>query len=167
MKPSFCAICTAPSKEFVQCPLGRGDALVWICADCDSSPAVADDGPDRGYEVQTTERIGAILPAFARGANRVSPPKPGWNSPRKLVSESTPGFVIVRVPVMHAGRRIDAIEALDTLRAEPWFAELRQLGSDTRFHLFERPDSEAAAATRRESNVDVIAGLATLSGGRR
>ena len=43
-----------------------------------------------------------------------------------------------------AGRSVDREEAMRAFAAEPWFAELRYVGTDARYHVFERPDAEAA-----------------------
>lgn len=159
MKPTFCAICTDDRLKLVQRHIGPGDAPVWICTDCDAAPPRADDGPDRGYEApEPGPAIGQLKQAFARGANRVcraAPTRGGMTLPRPM----TPGFLLVCVPRYLDGRPIDAREARATLRGQPWFAELKVLGSVARFHLFERPDDRAAARARSEPPADPIAGL--------
>lgn len=32
--PSFCASCAEDRADLTQQPLGRNDALVWVCTDC-------------------------------------------------------------------------------------------------------------------------------------
>jgi len=149
-KPSFCALCTDEATDLVRRPLGRGDALVWICHDCDDQPAHEIRGPERSYPIPEGPRV-SILPAAAAGANRVAPQLNQFNQPRNETCRSaTPGHIVVRVSRYgEGGRPIDGDEAQRSLRGQPWFSELRRLGSDARFHLFERPDAEAATRARR------------------
>lgn len=50
--PFCCAICAADifTAEPARAPLGRGGALVAICAGCDEDRAVEKRGPERSYE---------------------------------------------------------------------------------------------------------------------
>ncbi len=45
-----CAICVAECAGDRKAPLGRNDAMVIVCSDCDTLPARAYTGPDRSYE---------------------------------------------------------------------------------------------------------------------
>lgn len=56
-----------------------------------------------------------------------------------------------------AGGTIDAKQARMTFREEHWFSDLRHLGSDRKWHLFERPDVEAARAARSGNDRDPLA----------
>jgi len=47
---SFCAICTDETTDLVKRPLGKDDALVNVCNDCDTTKPVAKMGPERGFE---------------------------------------------------------------------------------------------------------------------
>lgn len=46
----FCAICTDECSGDRKAPLGRNDAMVVVCSDCDTLPARTVDGPDRTYQ---------------------------------------------------------------------------------------------------------------------
>lgn len=46
---SHCAICTSERGPFTSQPLGKGNALVSVCAECDE-PAFEKRGPERAYE---------------------------------------------------------------------------------------------------------------------
>jgi hypothetical protein len=83
------------------------------------------------------------------------------------MSPKLPGFLLVRVPRQINGKPIDRNEARQTLRRKPWFAELQHVGTDVRWHVFARPDTNGAAETRRTSAYDHVAALTRLSGGRR
>lgn len=48
---SLCAICTSARGPFTQQPLGKGDALVSVCGDCDEPVIVRGDNW-RGYQAQ-------------------------------------------------------------------------------------------------------------------
>lgn len=50
MTGAFCAICASERGPFAKRPLGRNDALVNVCADCDEQPAREVGPTDRGYE---------------------------------------------------------------------------------------------------------------------
>jgi hypothetical protein len=45
-----CAVCAGDRGPFAREPLGRGDALVNVCAECRTAPARTRTGPERGYE---------------------------------------------------------------------------------------------------------------------
>lgn len=45
-----CAICADGPTETVERPLGRGDAMVPVCLECDEGPIVAKGPSSRGYE---------------------------------------------------------------------------------------------------------------------
>jgi len=158
---AFCAICTDDRGPFVQRPLGRGDAMVSVCSACDDEPAKTKRGPEIAYEVPERMVIGQTLKAFASAANRVTGDTAQTNRARRrgasLAATLSPGFVLERVRRYGPAGTIDAKEARATLRHEPWFAEVRHLGSDRRWHLFERPDVDAARAARSGSDRDPLA----------
>lgn len=147
MKPAFCAGCIKVRTDLVQ----RG--AVWLCPDCDpesDTPTRRSGRPVfRGYSLPAEGTRIATLKAFTAAAQRIAPvqsKKPKWNG-----RDASPGFILVRVPRRPKGIPIDAKEARQTLAHEPWHAELRHLGSDVRFHIFERPDSELAKRIRSTS----------------
>jgi hypothetical protein len=148
---AFCAICGDdivgnPRRE----PLGKDEALVNVCDDCATEPAREVRGPDRGYQA----RVGVPLTEVKRKASNylrsVGAPRRGLY--RSLASRPSLGYVVVRVPRLLLGKSIDLAEAQETLRDQPWFADLRVLGSTPKWHLFERPDRDLVAKSRRELN---------------
>jgi hypothetical protein len=119
-------------------------------------------GPERGYAVpQKRATTGTTLDAFRRAAERVAgPDKFSYKSTRPGVSESRPGFITIRVPRRRPdGSQMDSSEARETLRGEPWFAEVQHRGTTNRYHLFDRPDTELARKVRNTSNADPLAAL--------
>lgn len=158
MKPAFCANCTAPCANLVQ----RGHH--WLCPSCDPESAVVSAryrlGPERGYDVPEKHApTGGTLNAFARAANRVTGPVERDRG-RPMTTEARPGFVMIRVKRRRAdGTPIDAAEARETLRGEPWFAEVQHRGSTMRHHLFNRPDVDLAREVRSRPNVDPMVEL--------
>ncbi len=165
---SFCAICTnEPKKQpdgttpaLVQRPLGYRGALVLVCAACDEEPARAVDGPRLGYRVADDRTRIALLPAFSAAANRVAG-RLKVDVRRAGAARSTaPGHVLVRVRIKRPdGSRFDANDAWQSLRKMPWHRELRHIGTDSTWHLFERPDSAALAKARRSGGRDAVAML--------
>lgn len=162
---SFCAICIKdkPADELVARPLGRNDAIVNICTGCDDEPARAVYGPELGYRIPDPVKIGAQKTAFALAANRIAGKSTGLRGRSESLTKVTQGWVIVRVPRRDdAGRPLDSAEALSTLRERPWFASLRVLGTDVRYHLFERPGKAEAASREVEDTAATVAGLHLL-----
>jgi len=160
--PAFCALCAddAPGIVLVRRPLGRNDAMVSVCKDCDEEPPRAVHGPERGYAVPAPDPgQGRTLSRFATAANRITGEQ--RSRPRANIRTLQPGWKLVRVRILRPdGTKIDSQSAWDSLRGKPWFGELRLLGSDTTWHLFERPDDQAAAAARRGDSLSVaLAGL--------
>ncbi len=124
-----------------------------MCVEC------ADDAPraarvvERGYVVPDRD-YAATIRAIARV------PEAGLRTPRYTGRAATPGFILERVFRFQQGRTLSRQDALDTLRDNSWFADLRYVGSDRRFHLFERPDEATSTRVRRESNYDAATALA-------
>lgn len=46
----FCAICTDECSGDRKAPIGRDDAMVVVCSDCDTLPPREKYGPERAYE---------------------------------------------------------------------------------------------------------------------
>lgn len=144
---SFCAICTRDAGPFVQCPLGRNDALVTVCQRCDEEAPQARSS-ERGYESPDyAARLDQAISAIAREhlsaydgsiewQHKAAKPSPGIRS-------VDPGFMLVRAPVKRDGRTRGHREAaLDFVR-EDWADELMYLGSSSGFHLWQRPRERA------------------------
>jgi hypothetical protein len=168
---AFCAICTRTRGPFVQRPLGRADALVSVCADCDDEPARTKVGPTIEYDVPDRVWIGQTVKAFAAAANRVTGDTKASNKARashqSIARSAQPGFLLVRVKRHQAGAEpLDAKQARMRFQHEPWFAELRHLGSDRRWHLFERPDPDAARAARQGGERNPLADVEQYRSGR-
>lgn len=146
-KPAFCASCTDEREDLVL----RG--VVWLCPDCD--PESLEQRPERpatfrGYDVpEQAPKIGKILDAFRRAEQAVAPGHSPIAEGRALARAARPGFVLVRVARTENGVIRDAQEARETLRGEPWFAELNYIGLFQGVFIFDRPDQEAAQRARR------------------
>lgn len=141
---SFCAICTGEAGPFVKRPLGKDNGLVSVCASCDEEAPRHITGPERGYEPyesMTQEEMSRKLSAFATYTARPT-------ASRDTARLRTPGFILVRV---RSGRGIDARAAAKSLSTQPWYPELRYLGTASGWYLFERPDPKVAAASRARS----------------
>jgi len=160
---SFCAICTAEPKKrsdgsaepLVRRPLGARGALVLVCASCDEEPARSVDGPCLGYRVSDDRTRIALLPAFAAAANRVTGRQRTENRRSGGVRSVAPGHILVRVRISRPdGRKFDTNDAWQSLRKMPWHRELKHIGTDSTWHLFERPDSAALSKARRAGGPD-------------
>lgn len=136
----FCAICAddiPDNAEPISRPLGRGGALVRVCADCDAEPIVARDREPMDYEPLSALGAGEKIAAFARDVL----PKQGDKTAARPLS---PGYVMIRIAVRAPdGTHRDNREAYESMRTQPWFASVRPLGSvvvsGVAWHLFERP----------------------------
>lgn len=99
----FCAICTSDRGPFVRRPLGRGDALVNVCADCDEQPAREVRGPELAYE-----------PPCSPGttANAKAPAPLAHHELIAATHEQMPGWRTVRIAPRDAlGNRRDQRDA--------------------------------------------------------
>lgn len=166
---SFCAECLDDRAPLVPRPLGRNGGTVLVCPDCDPGdikPTRRKGKPVyRGYTVPPPRvPIGNTLKAFSAAANRIAPVATSTVPTRYSGGQASPGFVIVRVRRLRAGYPIDRDIARKTLRDEPWYSELRHLGSDARFHIFERPDVELAARVRNTANFNAVDDLKNAVG---
>jgi hypothetical protein len=149
-----CAICGKDTSPRTPQQLGPGEPSVFVCSGCDSPVVARDD--TRGYEVPERARIGPLHQAFSAAANRVAPLPMPFNEQSPL-SEARPGFRRVRVVRRQRDRVLDANEARETLRGKPWFGSLNYVGTDAKYHLFDRPEEVARPA--RSAN-DVLGELA-------
>jgi sirohydrochlorin ferrochelatase len=135
-------------------PLGRNDAMVRVCSDCDVEPARHIDREPVPYEPASAIGMSKLISKF----HREHVPAIGRHG-KSSAEAASPGFIVVRVSSLASdGSHRDRDEAYETLRGEPWFAELRRLGSvmvrGTIWHLFERP-----AVTPRKDEDDPLAAI--------
>jgi len=138
------------------------DFSCWICSECDGESATVINGPHRSYPVPERDNgTGSTLDRFRAAADRVAPNK----LPNTLYvgNSARPGFLIVRVPRIRARKPVDRRQALETLAGKPWFADVRYVGCDVRWYVFERPDDRLAAAARRMPTYDAAAALQQMS----
>lgn len=158
---SFCASCLGNRVPLVPRPLGRNGGTVFLCSDCDPG----DLNPTkrkgktvyRGYDVPAKDPgRGRTVDRFTAAANRIAPVAVSITPTRYSGAQASPGFVIVRVPRRRGAVPIDRDEARRALRGEPWFSELRHIGSDARFHIFERPDVVLARKVRNTTNFNAV-----------
>ncbi len=152
----FCAICCADvsgQPERLE-PLGKAGALVRVCDDCATEVPREARGPRyerHGYEIREGASQKSIIAAGRRVLAAVG--APNETKRQSYVGAKTPGWIVVRVARKRPDQTtLDLREALETLRGRPWFAQLRILGTDLRWHLFERPDPKKLAAQRARSD---------------
>jgi hypothetical protein len=160
---SFCAICCDEKGPFVRRPLGKDDALVFVCTDCDSETPREKFGPELAYEAPELGQ------AFRREVNtkerKIRPKAPArWTKPMEVrVADREPNTILVRVAVdADDGKKRDMRDACTTFAHEPWSREVRYLGFSRGEHLFERPNPLFASKQRR-ADINVIAALEALA----
>lgn len=156
----FCAICADDSGPFVPRPLGKNDAIVNVCRDCDEEPAVTKNGPERGYEIQegmSTKDFAESLREFLAETDPITA-REKMTGPLQMLKgrERTPGWIMVRLHINKDGKPRECTEALRDLVDRPWFRELRYLGATHTYFLLERPDPAVAAESRRASENPLI-----------
>jgi uncharacterized small protein (DUF1192 family) len=157
---SFCAICTDDRGPFTRRPLGKDEALVDVCRDCDEEPAKIKHGPERGYEEQEAMSVREMHARIRGLYNELDPITPEERSRARHVTvrDRTPGWLIVRLSVRDGlGRARDIQTAIKTMKDRPYFAELHYLGASGGYFLFERPDPKVAADQRRSSENPLVA----------
>jgi hypothetical protein len=148
-----CAICTreAPASDLTKQPLGARGALVLVCRACDEEPAREKFGPEISRDIDDdSKRVSGR--EFRRRCAVVVGNTPWFNKHGAWVDDATPGFVIVRVGRDRA-HPLDSNEAREKLRGQPWFSELRYLGSTDAHIIFERPSNETIARRREEATL--------------
>jgi hypothetical protein len=151
----FCAVCTSERPPFVTRPLGRKGALVRVCGSCDTEPARTKHGPERGYEPS------GGLPSYAEAMRAVKlMDMPKAPRIRAAVYTRTPGYIIERVHIRGSDRVARDRQTIEHLafRDKPWRTELRFLGDERGFFIWERPDADALAKIRAGDS-DPLAGI--------
>lgn len=156
---AFCAICTGSRGPFASRPLGRHDAMVAVCSDCDTETPdawVSDRGYDVPLDVARSERAISMIASTTGG---------GVTTRHRRIAHrntKTPGFILERVPVRTAdGRRRDQREAAaEAFAGCSWAGEVRYLGiaksRPSDFHLFERPDPDHVKRVRQAPMSEVV-----------
>lgn len=157
MKGDFCALCLddiegVPRKQ----PLGRDDALVKVCNTCDSAHAVEKRGPEIGYPIPTHRRVSKR--EIRAAADRVLESATNIDTRRAPnIARRTPGYLLIRIGKRDAlGYARDAQEAAATFAHEPWAPEVRYIGAERTWILFERPDPKVAAESRVTSENPLV-----------
>jgi hypothetical protein len=143
----FCGICAGDvaSTTPKMAPIGKNDELVIVCDDCFTEPAHEARGRDRcGYEIEEgmsmatmqAKMVKVIGPSIARRGET--------NKAR------TPGYILIRFARARPGKPPrDQREVFEQeLAKKPWAREVRYLGIDQKWHLFERPDPALAKKSR-------------------
>lgn len=157
----FCAICArdVPLLEARSAPLGRNGATVTICRGCDDEPARSYTSERPTYELREGMSGVMMRAAGDRVLRELGAPVQTRHTVNERhvvgrnIHDRTPGWILIRISIRHC----DVREAIARLRREPWFRDVRFLGSVNRWHLFERPDPKVAAEQRqRSSGVDPI-----------
>lgn len=152
-----CAICANPIKGTPHLePIGRNDALVFVCSSCATEPAREIQGPTLAYE--PGEGMGYMEMRGRIASYRNSQSKAVFfRSAPLMPRERTPGWLIVRVPIRDAsGVTRDSQTIEQILRSKPFASELRRLGTTNTHHLFEYPDPKVAAESRGRSENPLV-----------
>jgi hypothetical protein len=147
----FCANDPSHPGPFVRADVFDDGRLFTVCEACATESAREKRGPSIDYDVP--EVAGAWRKGMDAAYRRTMGPYVRSN--KSVCRDVTPGFLLVRYPVRCDGRSWDVAEARATFRDEPWFAELSHIGSTRRYHLFERPDPDAARAGRTKQGGEV------------
>lgn len=166
MKPAaqprpFCAICTDPiAGEPARRPLGKDNALVNVCTDCDEAPPVARCDL-RDYEPRPGLTTAEIRDGLSRMAKSLKVKRGQQMGASSVVVRD--GYQLFRVRVAGPdGKMRDCFEAAKDFAGERWASEARHLGSTSNgWHLFERP------APAKKQPADVSGALAGLDRYRR
>lgn len=134
-----CAICVALvlAHEGGMHPLGRNDAMVFVCERCSGERAVTKNGPELGYASgggfptraavkQATDRV---FGKMTRGQRNLMAKHLGEVKPVQ------PGYCVVRVRRRFMGRDRDHVEAAAACR----WTNITYLGATAGFFIFQRP----------------------------
>lgn len=145
MSAQFCANNASHRGPFVRADVFDDGRMFTVCTPCATESATEKRGPSIDYDVP--EVAGAWRQGMNAAYRRTMGPflRPDNTVMRRSVA---PGFLLVRCPLHKDGIARSAAEALATFRSELWFSDLAYIGSTRQYHLFERPDSDAARASR-------------------
>lgn len=138
---AFCAICTSDAANGTMEPLGKNNALVRVCRDC------SEQRPEHKTSTRSYEPTGGLLGVADMKHVKAETDIDQYGGAALTIRNVTEGYTIVRVAKTIPGARGSKVSrdrwgALATLRDKPWYRSLKALGSDARYHLFERPIDE-------------------------
>ena len=136
----LCAICAEDRVGCTQQPLGRGNALVWVCPSCNNDAPVASHGPERGYEPSGS--IGNLGRAVTKAAKRIQGSAYGKTKTAPPMRARDPNTVLVRVPTWTtsgARRRLDNRDAFEAARKLAPGKSLTLIGATRKWFLFSYP----------------------------
>lgn len=148
----WCAICADPiAGKPARRPLGRDDAMVNVCTDCDEARPIANDNR-RDYEPRPGLTVDEFRAGIARMAKSLKAPR--GQQPKPSPGAVSDGYLLFRVPITAPdGTHRDHIEAAKVFAGARWASRARYLGiGGTEWHLFERP----APPQRRTINIDSV-----------
>lgn len=165
-----CAICAASCDGSITAPIGKDDAPVFVCAECNNETPIARDS-ERGYEPPPENEDGGFLDAITRGAERAIPGYREKAAAAKrlfigpMYTGVAAGYEVVRVPRSDGqGGRRDNRAAYEYARKH-FGPEVEAVGTSARFFVFQRPSPERLAKARkqRDDHRDPIAALTRLA----
>jgi hypothetical protein len=159
---TFCAVCTADIVgEPRKAPLGKNNALVSICVDCDTETPIARTGPARCYD----EGGGASVKKISDAAKKILPRHMLTNDfeQTNIVRSLRPGHILLRHSRRDQnGKSIDVREAFESIHRRHGIIDgLKYVGSQREWFLFERPDPKVVKK-RMANTADPIAELEKL-----
>ena len=141
---ALCAVCAddlSVGSVVRVAPLGRGNALVNVCEDCDTGEVRARDS-ERAYESPESKgNAAALIDAAYKRLGIRGVPADECLSPAAVPID--PGFVVCRVPRHVDGKPIDNNEAYSIARRR-WGAEVAHVSTTARYHVFQRPGTGVA-----------------------
>lgn len=134
----FCAICVSERGPFKSAPLGKGDAMVRVCADCES-PIIEGHGVERGYEptggIPTAREMEAGMCRVLGNLRDSEMEKSRQIRFRDTGRSVPPGWSVYLVKW---ARGLDAQNAYKLLYKQPWFGpgRVKYCGSANGYLVF-------------------------------
>jgi hypothetical protein len=165
----WCAICTSERGPFVQRPLGKGNALVTVCAACDEDSPVAYCDDRNAYQAPdaiTSPFKAAVDKAYqsiVRGRDRVNVRNLPIATHTSTV-QKTANMLLVRIPRQRDdGTWRDLGDARKVLEADDALKGARYVGNDHAYYVFERPDPKFVTQSR-QSGIDPLEAIRKFGG---
>lgn len=147
---TFCAICVKPipAGEEQLAPLGKNDAMVKVCAGCNTEKPHGRRYEGYAYEPPVSMSSRAISKAVDKLERSTSTKRRGRAAARPAITpfshRKRPGHVLVRIPIIHEGKARDAAEAI---REKSWALEAIYIGAERQWHLYQVPTEALGSAT--------------------